>query len=166
MFPAGGKSDIEGIFPPPYFEWFQFNKVFLLFQFFFFPFLQHTTLQFCGINAIISHFLPGVYRIHKLGRMHSLLVWIHHHQRPFWWFAWILSGIPSLLFFLFLHWKCTRGIKDNATLFKSTLQTIHILACLLHLKWLIGCFIQGATLSALLLGYQAQVSCPSLSLLV
>lgn len=27
MFPAGGKSDIEGIFPPPYFEWFQFDKV-------------------------------------------------------------------------------------------------------------------------------------------
>ncbi|XP_042506135.1 dihydrofolate reductase-like isoform X3 [Macadamia integrifolia] len=28
LFPAGGKSDIEGIFPPPYFEWFQFNKEF------------------------------------------------------------------------------------------------------------------------------------------
>ncbi|XVF38149.1 hypothetical protein REPUB_Repub20aG0074400 [Reevesia pubescens] len=28
LFPAGGKSDIEGIFPPPYFEWFQFNKDF------------------------------------------------------------------------------------------------------------------------------------------
>jgi calmodulin len=27
IYPAGGKSDIEGIFPPPYFEWFQFNKV-------------------------------------------------------------------------------------------------------------------------------------------
>ncbi|KAE9449660.1 hypothetical protein C3L33_18440, partial [Rhododendron williamsianum] len=25
-YPAGGKSDIEGIFPPPYFEWFQFEK--------------------------------------------------------------------------------------------------------------------------------------------
>ncbi|NP_001144323.2 uncharacterized protein LOC100277218 [Zea mays] len=28
LFPAGGKSEIEGIFPPPYFEWFQFNKEF------------------------------------------------------------------------------------------------------------------------------------------
>ncbi|KAH7522583.1 hypothetical protein FEM48_Zijuj07G0154000 [Ziziphus jujuba var. spinosa] len=28
IFPARGKSDIEGIFPPPYFEWFQFNKEF------------------------------------------------------------------------------------------------------------------------------------------
>jgi hypothetical protein len=27
IYPAGGKSEIEGIFPPPYFEWFQFNKV-------------------------------------------------------------------------------------------------------------------------------------------
>ncbi|XP_028074132.1 uncharacterized protein LOC114276551 isoform X2 [Camellia sinensis] len=26
IYEAGGKSDIEGIFPPPYFEWFQFNK--------------------------------------------------------------------------------------------------------------------------------------------
>jgi len=29
-FPAGGKSDIEGIFPPPYYEWFQFEKVEIL----------------------------------------------------------------------------------------------------------------------------------------
>lgn len=29
-FPAGGKSDIEGIFPPPYYEWFQFEKVGIL----------------------------------------------------------------------------------------------------------------------------------------
>ncbi|CAM8877327.1 unnamed protein product [Rhodiola kirilowii] len=27
-YPAGGKSDIEGIFPPPYFEWFQHEKEF------------------------------------------------------------------------------------------------------------------------------------------
>lgn len=26
-FPAQGKSDVEGIFEPPYYEWFQFNKV-------------------------------------------------------------------------------------------------------------------------------------------
>ena len=26
-FPAQGKSDVDGIFDPPYFEWFQFNKV-------------------------------------------------------------------------------------------------------------------------------------------
>ncbi|KAG9454934.1 hypothetical protein H6P81_007838 [Aristolochia fimbriata] len=28
IFPAGGKCEIEGIFPPPYFEWFQFNPDF------------------------------------------------------------------------------------------------------------------------------------------
>ncbi|KAL5992612.1 hypothetical protein ACLOJK_013531 [Asimina triloba] len=27
-YPAEGKSDVEGIFPPPYYEWFQFNQVF------------------------------------------------------------------------------------------------------------------------------------------
>lgn len=26
-FPCGGKSEVEGIFPPPYFEWYQYNKV-------------------------------------------------------------------------------------------------------------------------------------------
>ncbi|XWS25339.1 hypothetical protein CRYUN_Cryun27aG0060700 [Craigia yunnanensis] len=26
-FPAQGKSDVEGIFDPPYYEWFQFNKL-------------------------------------------------------------------------------------------------------------------------------------------
>ena len=29
-FPAEGKSEVEGIFPPPYYEWFQFDKVCLL----------------------------------------------------------------------------------------------------------------------------------------
>ncbi|KAL6225864.1 hypothetical protein ACLB2K_004713 [Fragaria x ananassa] len=36
-FPAGGKSDIEGIFPPPYFEWFQFEK----------DFTEYTNLEAC-----------------------------------------------------------------------------------------------------------------------
>lgn len=27
-FPAQGKSDVEGVFDPPYYEWFQFNKEF------------------------------------------------------------------------------------------------------------------------------------------
>ena len=30
-FPAQGKSDVDGIFDPPYYEWFQFNKVCLFF---------------------------------------------------------------------------------------------------------------------------------------
>ncbi|KAK1302622.1 Rhodanese-like domain-containing protein 6 [Acorus calamus] len=30
--PAGGKSDVEGIFDPPYFEWFQFNKDFMEYE--------------------------------------------------------------------------------------------------------------------------------------
>ncbi|KAH7845032.1 hypothetical protein Vadar_034417 [Vaccinium darrowii] len=31
IYPAGGKSEIEGIFPPPYFEWFQFDKDFTVY---------------------------------------------------------------------------------------------------------------------------------------
>lgn len=30
-FPCQGKSDVEGIFDPPYYEWFQFNKVSFVF---------------------------------------------------------------------------------------------------------------------------------------
>lgn len=33
-FPCQGKSDVEGIFDPPYYEWFQFNKVLCLFYFY------------------------------------------------------------------------------------------------------------------------------------
>ncbi|XP_021624915.1 esterase C25G4.2 isoform X2 [Manihot esculenta] len=37
IFPAKGKSDIEGIFPPPYFEWFQYNE----------EFTEYTNLEEC-----------------------------------------------------------------------------------------------------------------------
>ncbi|KAL9361239.1 hypothetical protein Peur_044024 [Populus x canadensis] len=37
VFPAQGKSEIEGIFPPPYFEWFQFDK----------DFTEYTNLEEC-----------------------------------------------------------------------------------------------------------------------
>eukprot|EP00249_Psilotum_nudum_P014101 c24670_g1_i1 orf=593-1345(-) len=30
-FPCSGKSDVEGIFPPPYYEWFQYNKTYTKF---------------------------------------------------------------------------------------------------------------------------------------
>lgn len=26
-FPAEGRSDVDGLFPPPYYEWYQFDKV-------------------------------------------------------------------------------------------------------------------------------------------
>eukprot|EP01018_Ginkgo_biloba_P039078 Gb_39255 [translate_table: standard] len=43
-FPAGGKSDIEGIFPPPYYEWFQFNK----------DFTEYTNLD-KGLSFIVEY---------------------------------------------------------------------------------------------------------------
>ncbi|MFQ6623119.1 hypothetical protein Gotur_002413 [Gossypium turneri] len=55
LFSAGGKSDIEGIFPPPYFEWFQFNK----------EFTEYTNLEEC-----ISHLCQ--YITHN-GPFHGLL---------------------------------------------------------------------------------------------
>lgn len=35
-FPSRGKSEVEGIFDPPYYEWFQFNQVSIFFFSFFF----------------------------------------------------------------------------------------------------------------------------------
>ncbi|KAK9026516.1 hypothetical protein V6N11_039354 [Hibiscus sabdariffa] len=55
LFGAGGKSDIEGIFPPPYFEWFQFNP----------DFTEYTNLEEC-----ISHLCQ--YITHN-GPFHGLL---------------------------------------------------------------------------------------------
>ncbi|EOY08891.1 hypothetical protein QUC31_010726 [Theobroma cacao] len=55
LFPAGGKSDIEGIFPPPYFEWFQFNK----------DFTEYTNLEEC-----VSHLCEY---ITTKGPFHGLL---------------------------------------------------------------------------------------------
>ncbi|OMO82925.1 Serine hydrolase FSH [Corchorus olitorius] len=54
IFAAGGKSEIEGIFPPPYFEWFQFNK----------DFTEYTNLDQCishlWCNSLCSFVgLPG-----------------------------------------------------------------------------------------------------------
>lgn len=51
-FPCQGKSDVEGIFPPPYYEWFQFNPVIHLSFFsisilcFFFFFLKRKETYF------------------------------------------------------------------------------------------------------------------------
>ncbi|XP_065870035.1 uncharacterized protein [Euphorbia lathyris] len=44
IFPAGGKSEIEGIFPPPYFEWFQYNE----------EFTEYTNLEEC-INYLCNY---------------------------------------------------------------------------------------------------------------
>ncbi|EHA8587088.1 dihydrofolate reductase [Cocos nucifera] len=40
IFPASGKSDVEGIHPPPYFEWFQFNM----------DFTEYTNLEACILH--------------------------------------------------------------------------------------------------------------------
>ncbi|KAF8714902.1 hypothetical protein HU200_027438 [Digitaria exilis] len=42
-FPAEGKSEVEGIFDPPYYEWFQFDKVWISGQ----DFLQCRNLDMC-----------------------------------------------------------------------------------------------------------------------
>jgi hypothetical protein len=57
-FPCNGKSDVEGIFDPPYYEWFQFNKVFFFFLIIIFIILW---VQSVNMHALIT---TGIYRVY------------------------------------------------------------------------------------------------------
>ncbi|KAF6157967.1 hypothetical protein GIB67_015283 [Kingdonia uniflora] len=69
-FPAEGKSDVEGIFDPPYYEWFQFDKGFMEYRNFdeCLAFIEDYMLKhgpFDGLmgfsqGAILSGALPGL----------------------------------------------------------------------------------------------------------
>ncbi|XP_021900573.1 esterase AGAP003155 isoform X2 [Carica papaya] len=69
-FPAEGKSDVEGIFEPPYYEWFQFNKEFTEYTNFdeCLPYIEDFMIKhgpFDGLlgfsqGAILSAGLPGL----------------------------------------------------------------------------------------------------------
>ncbi|KAL6492784.1 hypothetical protein OROGR_032543 [Orobanche gracilis] len=69
-FPCQGKSDVEGIFDPPYYEWFQFNKEFTEYQNFeeCLAYIENCMIKngpFDGLlgfsqGAIISAALPGL----------------------------------------------------------------------------------------------------------
>ncbi|KAI3464316.1 hypothetical protein Pfo_020979 [Paulownia fortunei] len=69
-FPCQGKSDVEGIFDPPYYEWFQFNKEFTEYQNFdeCLAYIEDCMIKngpFDGLlgfsqGAIISAALPGL----------------------------------------------------------------------------------------------------------
>jgi len=69
-FPAEGKSDVEGIFPPPYYEWFQFDRKFLEYRNFdeCLAYIEELMIKhgpFDGLmgfsqGAILSAALPGL----------------------------------------------------------------------------------------------------------
>lgn len=55
-FPSQGKSDVEGIFDPPYYEWFQFNKVsFYLFLVSLISFLDKQSNYLSPEEALLSN---------------------------------------------------------------------------------------------------------------
>jgi len=74
-FPCNGKSAVEGIFDPPYYEWFQFNEVIFFFKILFFHNLARHVRNilvssivclslltcFCGTTTT-----TGIYGVHKL----------------------------------------------------------------------------------------------------
>lgn len=119
VFPAGGKSEIEGIFPPPYFEWYQFNMVSaldrwnqteigsshgILIQYFSYSLViiyalcQRWTLLYYFLVPMPKHvsacmfFTTGIHWLHKSGRVHFISMWLHGEKWPFWWPARILPG--------------------------------------------------------------------------
>lgn len=50
--PCQGKSDVEGIFDPPYYEWFQFNKVWCFSLIFIFIFFNFSSFLFTCLLCI------------------------------------------------------------------------------------------------------------------
>ena len=64
-FPSLGKSDVEGIFDPPYYEWFQFNKVIFLFEFFkIYSYFINIRVLF--LKEFGFWFPAGVHGVHEL----------------------------------------------------------------------------------------------------
>ncbi|XP_043718011.1 esterase AGAP003155-like [Telopea speciosissima] len=69
-FPAEGKSDVEGIFDPPYYEWFQFDKEFVEYRNFdeCLAYIEECFIKYGPIDglmgfsqgAILSAALPGL----------------------------------------------------------------------------------------------------------
>ncbi|KAJ9560634.1 hypothetical protein OSB04_005794 [Centaurea solstitialis] len=69
-FPCNGKSEVEGIFDPPYYEWFQFNKDFLEYENFdkCLEYIEECMIKHAPIDgllgfsqgAILSAALPGL----------------------------------------------------------------------------------------------------------
>ncbi|KNA20934.1 hypothetical protein SOVF_047990 [Spinacia oleracea] len=87
-FPARGKSDVEGIFDPPYYEWFQFNKEFTTYTKFeeCLEYIQELMIKHGPIDgllgfsqgAILSAALPGLqaqgYALTKVPKIKFLVI--------------------------------------------------------------------------------------------
>ena len=100
-FPSHGKSDVEGVFDPPYYEWFQFNKVIFLFEFseiylYLINILGLFWRKICGF-----WFTSGVYGVHEL-RWVSCVHWrLYDKARSIWRALGFLAGICCLRFLIF-----------------------------------------------------------------
>lgn len=99
-------------------------------------------------------------------------MWLHNQQWPIWWTAWLLSGMCVIIWFL-LATKCNRIMMVGCQwlliiVFSSDHNFFFLIINHFYFKLRWQHFpsfnfskCQGATLSALLLGYQAQVTTPS-----
>ncbi|CAA2991248.1 Hypothetical predicted protein [Olea europaea subsp. europaea] len=87
-FPCKGKSEVEGIFDPPYYEWFQFNKEFTEYENFdeCLAYIEECMLKhgpFDGLlgfsqGAILSAALPGLQdngvALQKVSKLNALII--------------------------------------------------------------------------------------------
>jgi len=117
IFPAGGKSEIEGIFPPPYFEWFQNSSSikydlqiasdetteissyngFLIPDFIFqLQFGHHHNLvclsYSCQNSSMFDFFSAQEFTESTNLWMHFISVWLYGGKWTFWRPTWILPG--------------------------------------------------------------------------
>lgn len=107
-FPAQGKSDVEGIFEPPYYEWFQFNKVRKTKHisnprcFIFCRFIYYLLIFWVNFDGFF--FPTGIFRVHKLWQL-SWIHWrLHDQEWTLWRAAWFFPGIYT--WFIYLILKC------------------------------------------------------------
>lgn len=75
--PAQGKSDLEPVFDPPFYEWFQANQVHMDLRDSLTAYnisMRHITDQSI---YLLFNFWAGFHRVHELGRMRSLSRRLH-----------------------------------------------------------------------------------------
>lgn len=94
-FPSTGKSDVEGIYAPPFFEWFRINEVrfLILWSFTSFQFsIRFWSADLFTTQLIQFSIITGYDRLCQFQRVSSVHWELHAHARTIRWTPWFLTG--------------------------------------------------------------------------
>lgn len=86
-FPCQGKSDVEGIFDPPYYEWFQFNKVLWFFSTFF-----HFIYSLDSSLFTLEFSNSGIHRVYEFRELFGVFRGSYDQAWSLWWSHWLFPG--------------------------------------------------------------------------